>query len=319
MAAKFYQESEVAQLLEMPATIEVVEECFKQLALGNAENVPRRRSRTQGFVLHDMSATAGYLGVSGWKQYTTTKEKARFLVGLYDCASGELLAIFEADQLGQFRTGASTGVASRYLAAGGIHQVGLIGTGWQAETQLTALAAVHSLRQVFVYSRDIDKRTSFAEKMADSLGIEVIPVHEPRKAVEDLPVVVTATTSKTPVLEGNWLAEGALVCAAGANWLFKAEIDQDTILRADNIVCDSIEACRLEAGDFVAADEANRFDWDKLVTLGSVIAGQKVGRDNAQSIVLYESLGLSLQDVALADWLLKKAKGRPDLGTDLPF
>ncbi|MGY8766826.1 MAG: ornithine cyclodeaminase family protein [Pirellulales bacterium] len=319
MAAKFYQESEFAQLLDMPACIEVVEESFKQLALGNAENVPRRRSRTQGFVLHDMSATAGYLGVSGWKQYTTTRDKARFLVGLYSCASGELLAIFEADQLGQFRTGAATAVASRYLAAGEIHQVGLIGTGWQAEAQLAALASVHSLRQAFVYSRDSEKRVAFADKMSSSLDIEVIPVHEPRKAVEDLPVVVTATTSKVPVLEGAWLAEGALVCAVGANWLFKTEVDQDTVLRADNLVCDSIEACQLEAGDFVAADEANRFDWSKLITLGSVIAGKQLGRDNANSIVLFESIGLAIQDIALADWILKKANGRPDLGTDLPF
>lgn len=319
MTPRFYRESEVNQLLDMTTAVEVVDECLKQLAVGGAENVPRRRSRTSGFVLHSMSATAGYLGVAGWKEYATTKHGARFHVGLYDCESGRIKAIIEADRLGQMRTGAVTGVAARYLTAGQITQLGLFGTGWQAEAQLEAIKAVHPLSRAFVYSRDESRRQSFAARMSEELQIEIIPVHDPREAVEDLPLVITATASKMPVFDGSLLAEGALVCAMGSNWLQKAELDVDAVRLADNIVCDSIEACKLEAGDFVAAQEKGYFDWDKPVELGAVLANLAVGRNNKDSVVIFKSVGLAIEDVALAEKFYQRAAANPGLGVSLPF
>lgn len=319
MTPRFYRESEVAQVLDMSTAVEVVDECLKQLAIGGAENVPRRRSRTSGFVLHSMSATAGYLNVAGWKEYATTKSGHRFHVGLYDCESGLIKAVIEADRLGQMRTGAATGVASRYLASGPITQMGLFGTGWQAESQLEAIKAVHPLTRAFVYSRDETRRQSFAARMSDELQVEIIPVHDPREAVEDLPLVVTATASKRPVFDGSLLAEGALVCAMGSNWLQKAELDVNALRLADNVVCDSIEACKLEAGDFVEAQEQGYFDWDKPVELGAVLANLAVGRNNKDSVVIFKSVGLAIEDVALAEKFYQRAIANPGLGCSLPF
>ena len=319
MTCRFYREQEVAALLDLPTAIEVVEESFRQLAIGGVENVLRRRARATGFALHGMHASAEYMGMAGWKMYSTTREKARFLVGLYEIETGQMRALLEADQLGQLRTAASSAVGARYLAKKPITQMGLFGPGWQAEGQITAMATELPLKQVFVYSRDEAKRQSFAERMRDQLQIEVVPVHDPREAVEDLPLVVTATTSKHPVFDGNLLAEGTLVCAMGSNWAHKRELDVVAIRRADNWVCDSVDACRDEAGDFLLAKDEGYFRWDDAVSLGDVIAGNAIGRNNTDSIVIYKTVGLAVQDVALGTKFLERAAANPGIGTSLPF
>lgn len=304
----YLREDDVTRLLAMPVVIEVVEEAFRQLAAGRAHNVPRQRARGTGIILHSMSAAADYLGVVGWKQYTTTGRGAKFLIGLYDGQSGELVALIEADRLGQLRTGAVTGVAARWLARTDADSLGLIGCGWQAESQLLAVSAVRPLRRVAVYSRDPDRRRAFAERMSSQLGIEVLPVDSAQAAVSDMSIVVTATSSRDPVLHGDWLAPGTLVCAIGSNWLHKAEVDVATVERTHVIVCDSVECCRHEAGDFVAALEAGKFSWDRALDLSSILAGAAPGRESRNDVILFKSVGMAIEDVAVASRLLELAR-----------
>jgi ornithine cyclodeaminase/alanine dehydrogenase len=308
MAALYLTESDVQRLLDMRTAIDVVEEAFRQLAAQQASNVPRVRAKAPGIVLHSMSAAAEYLGLVGWKCYTTTREGARFHVGLYDSATGELVALVEADRLGQLRTGATSGVAVQWMADMSAAELGLFGTGHQAETQLEAVACVRQLKSAFVYSRNPQRRADFAARMSKRVRCEVVPVDRPQKAAEDLPIVVTATTASEPVFSGNDLAEGALVCAVGSNWPQKAEIDADVIRRADNIVCDSVEACRIEAGDFRDALERGIFSWSKAVELADVVSGREVGRSNNNSVALFKSVGLAIEDVALGGKLLELAR-----------
>jgi alanine dehydrogenase len=317
MGALYLTESDVERLLDMDTAIEVCAEAFRRLADGDAENIPRRRAKAPGVMLHAMSAAAGYLGLVGWKCYTTTRQRALFHVGLYD-TSGALVALIEADKLGQLRTGATTGVAVSAMADPQATEMGLFGTGWQAQSQLEAVATVRSIKVAYVYSRAESNRNAFAQRMGTQLGIDVRAVDRPQEAAEDLPIVVTATTSREPVFDGNWLAEGATVCATGSNWLTKAEIDSTVIRRADNIVCDSIEACRAEAGDFVEAAEKGIFDWSRAMELGEVLAGRATARNTPQSIALFKSVGLALEDVALAGKLLERARAG-GLGRELPF
>jgi ornithine cyclodeaminase/alanine dehydrogenase len=318
MAALYLTERDIRELLDMRTAIEVLEETFRQLADKKATNVPRVRAKASGIVLHSMSAAAEYLGLVGWKCYTTTHAGARFHVGLYDAASGELVALVEADRLGQLRTGATTGVAVEWMADMSATEMGLFGAGYQAETQLEAVAHVRQLRTAFVYSRNPARRNDFATRMSGRLGIEVIPVDRPQEAAEELPVVVTATTSVEPVFNGNDLAEGALVCAVGSNWPQKSEIDADVIRRADNIVCDSVEACRLEAGDFRDALERGIFSWSKAVELADVVSGRAVGRSNRDSVALFKSVGLAIEDVALGGKALDLARAS-GMGVELPL
>jgi ornithine cyclodeaminase/alanine dehydrogenase-like protein (mu-crystallin family) len=299
MSAVYLTEVDVQQLLDMPMAIDVVREAFRQLGVGQADNVPRVRARAPGVVLHSLSAAASYLGFVGWKVYTTTRSGAQFLVGLHDAATGHLEALIEADRLGQLRTGATTGVAVEWLALPRASEVGVFGAGRQARTQLVS-------------------RQKFADEMSARLQFEVRPVDRPQEAAEELPIVVTATSSATPVFDGQCLAEGALVCAIGSNWATRAEVDSHVVRRADNIVCDSVKACRLEAGDFVGPLESGVFDWNRAVDLAGVVNGTAVGRNNKDSIVLFKSVGLAIEDVALAAKLLELARANGK-GQPLPF
>jgi ornithine cyclodeaminase/alanine dehydrogenase len=318
MSVLYLTESDVLRLADVRLALDAVQTAFERLAAGEADNVPRTRARGRGVVLHSMSASADYLGVVGWKNYTTTRTGAQFLVGVHDKESGRLVALIEADALGQLRTGATTGVATQWMADREATELGLFGTGRQAAAQLRAAAAVRPIRQAFVYGRNEERRAQFCERMSEELQIEVEPVDRPQEAAEDLPIVITATSSTEPVFSGEWLAEGALVCAIGSNWLGRAEIDSDVIRRADNIVCDSVEACRREAGDFADALSKGIFDWSRAVDLAAVVSGQATGRNSPISVVLFKSVGLAIEDVALASKLVERAR-QEGVGLDLPL
>jgi ornithine cyclodeaminase/alanine dehydrogenase-like protein (mu-crystallin family) len=318
MSVLYLQETDVLRLLDMRLAIDAVEEAFRRLAAGDASNVPRVRAIGPQMVLHTMSAAADYLGMSGWKAYSTTRQGARFHLGLYDQLSGALLALVEANALGQLRTGATTGVAVQWMADVNTTEAGLFGAGYQAETQLAAVAAVRPLKRVYVYSRQEERRQAFAERMSQRLDLEVTAVDRPQEAAEELALVITATTSREPVFDGNCLAEGALVCAVGSNWLNRAEIDSNVVRRADNIVCDRIEACQREAGDFVDALEKGVFDWSRAVELSDVVSGRAVGRSRPESIALFKSVGMAIEDVALAAQLVKLARAA-GVGVELPL
>jgi ornithine cyclodeaminase/alanine dehydrogenase len=302
MSCLFLTENEVSQLLDMPATLTVVEEAFRQLAAGKAHNTPRVRTQGDGVVLHSMSAAADYLGVVGWKQYVTNRDGARFHAAIYDARSREMLALMEADRLGQMRTGAVTGVAAKFLAPGAA-SAGVIGSGWQAQSQLAALAAACPLERAVVYSRSEEHRRRFAEQMSRELQIEVTPV-ESAAAAANAPIVVTATSSATPVLRGEDLSPGTLVCAVGSNWLHKAEIDAVTVDRAAAVVCDSIECCRLEAGDLAQAS----FDASRAVELADVVSGTSSVRVSPGEILVFKSVGMAIEDVAVAHYVLRRAR-----------
>jgi ornithine cyclodeaminase/alanine dehydrogenase-like protein (mu-crystallin family) len=318
MPAIFLSEADVNQLLDMRLAIVAVEEAFRQLADRKTTNVPRVRAKAPGVVLHTMSAAAEYLGLVGWKAYATTRSGARFHSALYDSRTAELLAIIEASRLGQLRTAATTAVAIEWMANMDAGELGLFGAGHQAETQLEAATLARPLKQAFVYSRNEERRIAFCERMSRSLQIEVVPVDRPQEAAEELPIVITATSSVEPLFDGHALAEGTLVCAVGSNWLNKAEIDVNVVRRADNIVCDSVEACRAEAGDFVAALEKGVFDWSRAVELADVVSGNAVGRSTRDSVTLFKSVGLAIEDVALGGKLLDLARAK-GIGQELPF
>lgn len=302
----YLTEEDVRQRLTMADAVRLVEEAFRQLSAGAADNIPRSRCRAPGFILHSMSAAAAYLGLAGWKNYSTTKAGAKFHVGLYDTATGTLQAMIEADRLGQIRTGATTGVAVRYLTPDNTDRVGLFGSGWQAEAQLAAVAAVRPLRQAVVYSRDAQRRKAFADRMAQELNIDVIAADEPRQAAAGLPIVVTATSSRTPVLQADWLAPGTVVAAMGSNWLEKSELDVATVAQATRVVCDDIGCCQKEAGDLYQAAEQGAFDWAIAENLAAVVAAGPSNPSGRGGLCIFKSVGMAIEDVAVGAWVARK-------------
>lgn len=318
MTALYLKEEDVRELMDVPTAIDLLETAFRAWGEGRAMNIPRQRARAGDVMLHSMSAGAEYLGLLGWKNYTTSRTGARFHVALYDAETGAMQAFIEANALGQMRTGAVSGLATRYMARPESQFVGLFGTGFQAETQLEAVCAVRKIEEVEVYGRDDDRRNAFAEKMSRKLGVEVIPSHVPNDTAAEKDIVITATSSRTPLFDGRVLDEGTHLNVIGSNFWKKAEIDVTTVRRADVIVCDSIEQCRIEAGDFAEAIASGATDWGRMHDLSEVIAGQKTPRAVSENITLFKSVGLALEDVALAGEILLRARasGR---GWPLPF
>jgi ornithine cyclodeaminase/alanine dehydrogenase-like protein (mu-crystallin family) len=301
-------EDEVRELLTMDLALEAVEEGLRHLALDEAQNVPRARTQTDHAMQHVMSASIKSMGVMGYKAYATGRKGTSFHVGLFDGKSGALIALLQADYLGQMRTGAASGVATEYMARPEASEVGLFGSGKQARTQLRAVCKVRKIERVQVYSRDEERRRQFAAEMSESLQVKVEPVPRPELAAQDKDIIITATTSREPVLNGHWIAEGTHVNAIGSNFLGKAEIDAVAVRRCESIVVDSKDQARVEAGDFAQALEEGSIHWADIHELGQVIVGRYTGRAHPQDVTLFKSLGIAAEDVAVAARVYAKAQ-----------
>jgi alanine dehydrogenase len=301
-------ETEVEQLLTMDMALEAVEEGLRRVGLDEAQNNPRARSQTDHVMLHMMSAAGKTLGVVGYKAYTTSRKGANFHVALFDGKTGELTALVQADYLGQVRTGAASGVATKFLARPDASTVGLYGAGKQARTQLLAICKVRTIQCVTVFSRNEDTRRAFCAEMTQLCKCPVEPATRPEDAARDKDIVITATSSREPVLLGDWLSQGTHVNAVGSNYLSKAEIDVATIRKANLVVVDSKEQARIEAGDFHQALSDGVLHWSSVRELGEVIVGRHPGRQNPSEITLFKSLGLAIEDLATAAQVVAKAK-----------
>jgi ornithine cyclodeaminase/alanine dehydrogenase-like protein (mu-crystallin family) len=308
MPVLFLTEEDVRHLLTMDMALEAVELVLRKMALDEAANIPRARSQTDHAMLHVMSAAAKTLGVMGYKAYSTSRKGAHFHVGLYDGKSGALQALIQADYLGQMRTGAASGVATQYMARHDASEVGLFGSGKQACTQLMAVCKVRKVRRVQVYSPNEERRRAFADEMSKLCQVDVVPVPRPELAAEDKDIIITATNSREPVLNGHWIAEGTHLNVIGSNFLGKAEVDAVAVRRCESIVVDSKDQARLEAGDFTAALEEGSIHWADIHELGQVIVGRYTGRAHSQDVTMFKSLGVALEDIAVAARVLAKAQ-----------
>lgn len=306
----YLTEDEVERLLPMGDALRVVEEALGALGRGEATNRPRERVRSPGGVLNVMPAGWPARGYFGFKYYTGSRDASRFWFQLFSAHSGEPVAAMQADRLGQRRTGAATGVATKYLARPDASVVGIIGTGWQAESQLLGVAAVRHLKEVRAFGRDAAKCKTFAREAGTLLGLEVRPVDTAEAAVRDADIVITATTSKDPVVHGAWLKPGAHVNAIGSNRIESRELDDDVIRRASLIMTDSREQAHNEAGDLVDPITRNLLSWEQVREIGDLVAGKVSGRASPEQITVFKSLGIGLEDVAAGAWVYERAKDR---------
>jgi ornithine cyclodeaminase len=306
--ALLLREADVERLLTMQSTLELVERVHREYSTGQAIDVPRERTRLPKAALHILQGAVPSMGVFGYKAYTSSREGVRFLVYVFNAERGNLEAIVEANHLGMMRTGAAGGVAAKWLAREDAKVAGLFGAGWQAQGQLEALAAVRRLERVKVFSRTAEKLAKFCAKMRARLSLDVVPAASPEDAVKGSDIVVTITTSATPVFDGEWLAAGTHVNAAGSNSLLRQEIDETTVRRAQAVVVDSRPSALKEAGDLLPALEKGRLHLGGLTELGEVIAGTRPGRTSREQITLFESQGMAMQDLVIAAHLMRLAR-----------
>jgi alanine dehydrogenase len=312
-------ESDVKAILTMPLAMEAVEDSFRRLADGTAISQSRQRVRIPGQTLLNYMAAAdaagGYLGL---KIYSISGTGARFLIPLIAADSGDLVALIEADYLGQMRTGAASGVATGRMARQDARTAGIIGTGLQARTQLEAVALARKLASVRAFGRDPQRREQFARDMTARLGVPVTPVSSAEEAVRGAQILITATTATQPVVEGRWLEPGVHINAIGVNVAQKREVDSETVLRSDVIAADSVEQSKIEAGDLIHAFGNDGSRWDSVRELAEIIAGKVPGRTDPGQITFFKSNGIAIEDIVVAGRVYERARER-GLGREVPL
>jgi ornithine cyclodeaminase/alanine dehydrogenase len=300
----YLTEAEVAELMTPTDALEAVEGSFRRLAAGEVENVPRRRMRLDGGVFAVMSAVDRGLSLAGLKSYAWLEEGTPFVVVLFDTEQAGLAAVIEADKLGQLRTGAASGIAAKHLAKDGAASLGIIGCGWQARSQVACIReALPGIERVVAYCRSEERLREFCRETGAEAG-------ESHRDPAEQDVVVTATTARDPVLRGEWLRPGALVCAIGANDPRHRELDNAVLERAAFVCCDSREQARLESGDLIEPIEAGVLDWLEVHELQEVVAGGLPGRQADDDIVLFKSNGIAAWDVAAGAAAIELARAR---------
>jgi len=300
----FLSEQDVKELLSPEDAVSAVEGCFRRLAAGSVENAPRRRLRLQDGRLADMAASDLELGYAAVKAYSGFAEGAAFAVALFSVERPELVALIEADQLGRLRTGAASAVAAKYLARQDAASLGVIGCGHQAETQVACIrAALPAIERVVAYCRTERNLRAFCKLVGAEAG-------ESHRDAAECDIVVTITTSRDPVLRGEWLRPGALVCAAGANDPRARELDNVVLERASLVCCDSLEQARIESADLVEPVERGVLDWLEVHELQEVVSGELPGRQSPDDIVVFKSNGLAAWDVAIAAAAVERARER---------
>jgi ornithine cyclodeaminase/alanine dehydrogenase-like protein (mu-crystallin family) len=220
--------------------------------------------------------------------------------------------------MGQLRTGAASGVATKYLARENSRIAAIIGTGGQARTQLEAVAAVRKLESARVYGRDAARREKFCDEMSAKLRITVTPSGSSGEAVRGADIVCTATTSSQPVIFGADLTPAVHINAIGANHAHKRELDDEAVACADLIVVDSVEQSRQEAGDLIIPFKGDEICWTGVKKLCDVVAGKVSGRTSNDEVTLFKSNGIASWDLAVAMKVYAAAREKK-LGRELPF
>jgi len=306
-AALYLTEADVQRLATVKDAIATLEDMFATWSDPSTINLPRQRARVGNSAFNLMGGAWGPKQLFGLKAYYAGGNGARYHVLLYSAADGKLKAMIEADHLGQMRTGAASGVATKLLANPTARTLAVLGTGRQAFTQVAAVCAVRPIETVLVFSPTAEHRESFARRIARELGTAAQAAASGEAAVADADVVITITKSAAPVLRANWLKSGVHINVAGANADGRREVDGETVLRATVRATDQVAQARIEAAEFRDLVAAGRLTWHDIIELGDIVTGKAAGRRGPADITLFKSLGIALEDIAFADLIVRRA------------
>jgi alanine dehydrogenase len=317
-------ELDVSSVLAMPEGVRVIEDVFRQHAAGETTLVPRLNVNLpeSAGAFRAMAAVLPCFGMFGLKTLTgypgrRAPQETYFAILLFDGRDGALLSIMAASHITGIRTGAASGVAAKYLSREGASVVGIFGAGIQARYQIDALAAVRPVKAIKVFDIDTEKAAAFARALEADLKIATWPATTAKEAVGGSDLVVAATTAREPVFQGEWLDEGVHVCGVGANSPAKRELDEMTFRRSNKVVVDFKEQVLEEAGDLQAAIRNGAIAASGIYAeLGDIIVGRKAGRQSASEITMFKSVGVAIEDIAVAAFVYEQAVAK-GLGTPI--
>ncbi len=310
-------EAEVVSMMDMAQAIRALEAGLLAEARGEAQNMTKTHvAWEKGSTLHAIGAAFPKRGFAGTKTWAHTESGATPLLIVYDSNTGALRAVIEAFALGQMRTGAASGVATRYLAAPGADEMAIIGAGKQALMQVAAVAAVRPLKRVRVFARNAERRELFAAQVREELGIEAEASSDIGQAVADAPIITTVTRAKEPFLTAALVARGAHINAVGAIVPTGAEVARDLLERCALIVVDSLPQAQKLSRELIDHFGSDSASWEEVRTLAELAAAQKP-RQAAHDLTLFKSLGMGISDLSLGIELYCKAV-ELGLGRKLP-
>ena len=303
----YITEAEVARLVTVKDAISALEEMFAAWGDPLMQNLPRQRAKLPVGAFNHMGASYGAKKIYGLKAYAGGKGSTQGHVLIYSNEDFSLKAMIECDLLGQTRTGAASGLATKMMANPDARTLGVIGTGRQSRSQVMAVCAVRPIERVLVFVRTPASREEYSREMEKALGIEVRPAPSAEACVRDADVVVTITKSAEPVIRAEWLRPGAHVNAAGANSADRREIDADTVLRAAVKATDQVAQAKVEAAEYRDLVADGRLAWTDVCELGDIVSGKTKGRTSPTDLTLFKSLGIALEDMAFGELIYQKA------------
>jgi alanine dehydrogenase len=309
-------ESDVVSVMDLADAIGALETGLLAEAAGKAENMLKTHVEWDGSTLHAIGAVFSEAGLCGTKTWAHTANGATPLLVLFDTANGSLRAIIEAFALGQMRTAAASGVATRWLAGSDADTLGMIGTGKQALAQVAAVVAVRPIRTIRLFGRNKVRRDEFVNRLRSEFEVEVLPSDSIREAIADASVVSIATRATEPIVTADMLQSGAHINSVGAIVPSRAEIAQDVVARSTHIATDSVPQARILSRELMEFFGPETSNWERVRPLASVIAS-RFQRSDADDLTLFKALGVGISDLALGIEIYRKALAN-GLGRPLP-
>jgi alanine dehydrogenase len=300
-------EADVVRVLTMGDAIDVLDAAYRLQSRGSASNMRRAHLREGEAILHAVGGAIGDQRVAGTKTWIHTPGGASPLLIVFDLDNGGVRAVIEAFAMGQMRTAATSGLATRYLARQDAGTLAVLGTGKQSVAQAQAIVCERPITKIRLFGRDPSRRAACASRIRDALGVEVTEHATVADTVAGADVITAITRAAEPILSAEMLEPGQHINAVGSIVPSKREVSADLVGRCDLVVADSVPQARDDAGELRAAVDAGLFHWDSLHSLASVIAGDAAdGRGGGDAITLFKAVGIGVSDVALGNELVRR-------------
>jgi ornithine cyclodeaminase len=300
-------EADVAAMMDLSDAIDALEKGLLAEALGNAQNMVKTHVEFDaGSMLHAIGAAFPADGFVGTKTWAHTKGGATPLLILFDSRDGSLKAVVEAFALGQMRTAAASGVATRWLAAEDADKFAMIGTGKQALPQVAAVLAVRPVKRIGIYGRNRERLDAFVTRVRREFEVSAEAADSIAQAVDGAGIITVVTRAAEPIVSASMVARGAHINAIGAIVPSRAELSTDVLARAGRIVADSVPQARKLSREFIEFFGTDEARWQRVESLSSVVAGQS-RRSLSDDLTLFKSLGMGISDLALGIELYRMA------------
>ena len=297
----FLKNTPIDQILSMSEMIETIEDTLKEIASGRGFELPRRRIHHPNRMILGILPGSVHGAMGAYIQTDLDRRIHHENVMLFSVENGEPLILFQDCSINEYRTGAAGAIGAKYLARRDASRVAILGSAVHAETQLKAVAAVRKLTEARVYSPTPERRAAFAKKMTREVDIPVHAVQSAEEALANADILITATNSRTPVFDGNWLKEGMHITsiANGDKTRARQELDETTLRRAEPIFVTSKETVCVNESDIFRAVRDRVISWERVHEISSLLLGETAGRADDRQITLFKLQGTGIMDVAI--------------------